>query len=315
MTRSPARFALMLLPVAGLLFACGQRAISDEAQADATPPVDASSSTHRALTDDRDFQRLGKPAPGEWLDRFEEPGQTLKQYKLSPPPGRTATRTRFVIQPMGPFSDEGRQVLERAAEFAGLFFDVPVETVAPIDLPPQPDRVASWGPQYLTDPMLDTLRPRLPDDAIGLLGVTEADLYPGDQWNYVFGYASLADRVGVYSIVRYFPQFWGEKASGKTATLALQRTAKVFVHEAGHMYGILHCTDYHCVMNGSNSLDETDRSPLFLCPVDVSKLHWALELDLVTRYDKLLEFCTLNGLNSDADWLKRRLETIRGESS
>ncbi len=312
--RTSWKIAWIVLPVVGLLLACGQRASSEQTPP-ATQPADGAGVTHRALTDDSNFEHLGKPAPGEWLDRFDEPGQTFKQYRLSAPPGRTAQRKRFVIQPIGPFSYEGRQALDRAAEFAGLFFDVPVEAVDPIDLPDNPDRVVSSGPQYLTDPLLDTLRPRLPDDAIGLLGITEADLYPGDGWNYVFGYASLADRVGVYSLARYFPRFWGQGTSDETAALALQRTAKVFVHEAGHMFGIHHCTEYHCVMNGSNSLDETDRGPLFLCPIDLAKLHWALEFDIEARYVKMREYCAKYGLDSDAAWLERRLAAIRGGSS
>lgn len=36
-----------------------------------------------------------------------------------------------------------------------------------------------------------------------MIAFTNADLWPGEGWNYVFGQASLADHVGVWSIHRY----------------------------------------------------------------------------------------------------------------
>jgi len=154
-----------------------------------------------------------------------------------------------------------------------------------------------------------------PDDAIGVLGVTAADLYPGEGWNYVFGQASLSQRVGVYSVIRYFPGFWGEPDTAAAQTWALRRTCKVFVHEAGHMLGMLHCTEYQCVMNGSNSLDESDRRPLFLCPWDLHKLEHAIGIDVVARYEALRGFCDANGLSDEVRWLDRRLATVRGDGS
>jgi len=60
--------------------------------------------------------------------------------------------------------------------------------------------------QLLTGDVLDLLKTRLPEDAFALLGVTMMDLYPDPNWNFVFGQASLRDRVGVYSFTRYAPQ-------------------------------------------------------------------------------------------------------------
>ena len=38
------------------------------------------------------------------------------------------------------------------------------------------------------------------------------------------------------------------------------------------MFGISHCVHFHCRMNGSDSLEESDRSPMHLCPVCLRKL-------------------------------------------
>ena len=34
------------------------------------------------------------------------------------------------------------------------------------------------------------------------------DLYPRDEWNFVFGLASIRDRTGVFSFARYDPKFF-----------------------------------------------------------------------------------------------------------
>lgn len=38
---------------------------------------------------------------------------------------------------------------------------------------------------------------------------------------------------------------------------------------------IQHCIFFHCVMNGSNHLAETDSQPLHICPIDLRKLHYS----------------------------------------
>ncbi len=281
-----------------------------EAAGEAADPI-----LHAAFHDDADFQDLPLPKEGDWLDRFPEPGQTVAEYRASDPRGRTEARTKFAVQPIGPFTEEGQRVVQDAAEFAEIFLTMPVEVAPGIDLPGPPDRTVAWGDQYRTGRMLDeVIKPRLPANAVGLMGLTMADLYPDDSWNYVFGQATWHQRVGVYSIVRYFPEFWGEPRSEVTDRQALVRTMAVFVHEAGHMLGIRHCIDYRCVMNGCNSLPELDASPLFLCPHDLEKLHGNLGFDVVERYEKLLDFCQTHGLAEDAAWLGRRLATVRGET-
>ena len=59
--------------------------------------------------------------------------------------------------------------------------------------------------------VLNFLRTKLPSDAFCILAVTMEDLYPDPTWNFVFGQASLTERIGVYSFARYDPAFYGEK--------------------------------------------------------------------------------------------------------
>jgi len=65
--------------------------------------------------------------------------------------------------------------------------------------------------------------------------------------------------------------------------LLLRRSCKVLAHEMAHMFGIEHCIYFHCLMNGSNHLEESDARPMHLCPVDLRKLkngEWKATLPL-----------------------------------
>jgi archaemetzincin len=112
---------------------------------------------------------------------------------------------------------------------------------------------------------------------------------------FVAGMAAGGSKVAVFSFARYQPEYlfcrekwWNwlsrhndtddtkqakkskkstKKESKKSSssssssdserrTTMLRRSAKLLVHELGHLYGVGHCTWYHCVMNGSGHLAE-----------------------------------------------------------
>ena len=87
----------------------------------------------------------------------------------------------------------------------------------------------------------DVLPPRLSQDAAVLIALTAADLWPGEGWNYVFGQASLSDRVGVWSLHR----FGDAEESDDAFRQCLRRTLKTASHETGHMFSMrtARCTD------------------------------------------------------------------------
>ena len=77
------------------------------------------------------------------------------------------------------------------------------------------------------------------------------DLYPGEDWNYVFGQAQLVKRCGVFSFARYIPSFYQPKMKNKTLSKnemkqALWASIKVCTHEITHMFNIKHCVYYDC---------------------------------------------------------------------
>lgn len=265
--------------------------------------------------DPQDFQPKHPARAGDWLARFQEPDISFEQYADSRPVSRTVDRHTIVIQPLGSFTDAERSLLERLRAFTSAFFACPCEIAQAVELPRRGFRKRSDGSrphtQYQTRLLLQrVLPPLLPKHAICLLGVTMADLYPDEKWNYVFGEATLEERVGVYSLARYFPGFWGQQTTAATVRLAHLRSFKVLSHEAGHMFSVSHCVRYECCMNGSNSLEEMDRQPPFLCPVCLKKLAWNLGFDVRARYRTLRAIYADEGLAEQTRWIDARLERI-----
>jgi len=262
-------------------------------------------------------RRLGPPKPGDWLSVHREPGQTFREYVASTPVTPRGARRSLVIQPLGEFTKAQRRIVTLTAEFMGLYFGLPVriEKDLPLSLIPARARRVhpSWGVKQIlsTYVLYQVLKPRLPKDAAAYLAFTASDLWPGEGWNFVFGQASLRDRVGVWSIYRN-----GDPEKDEAAfRLCLLRTLKTATHEIGHMFGMQHCIRYECNLCGSNHREECDRRPLALCPECVCKVCWATGADPVERYRKLAAFCRKNGLKAEAAFYEKSLRTLRGPRS
>lgn len=257
-----------------------------------------------------DLQPMPTPGPSDWLTAHHEPGQSFESFVNAKPNRPDGERSTLVLQPLGRFDFPGAPTPEQLQRFAEAYFGMEVQVFPVIAL----DHVSVTSrrephlrhPQFLTGDLLDLLRANLPEHAFCYVGITMEDLYPGENWNYVFGQASLRDRVAVYSFVRYFPEFWGEESVDPM--LVLRRSCKVLAHEAGHAFGIRHCTAHHCVMNGSNHLAESDSAPLHLCPQDLRKLQWSVGFDVIDRYQRLAEVYRNLGLVEEAAWVGRRLD-------
>jgi archaemetzincin len=102
----------------------------------------------------------------------------------------------------------------------------------PVDAP-HPELGES--PQLLTSHLLNTvLMARRQDRDAAVLGITAYDLWPGPGWNFVFGQASLTQRVGVWSMARN----GDPDESPAMRKLCALRTAMTATHETGHMFGI-----------------------------------------------------------------------------
>lgn len=256
--------------------------------------------------------KLGSPKPGEWLHEHPETGQTYRQYIADDPVRPDKQRKVLYVYPLGEFNQTQKKILALSADYMRLYFGLSVRVQDGLPLTLIPAKAQRTHPGWKVHQLLSTyvldkvLRPRLPDDAMAAIALTTEDLWPGEGWNFVFGQASLSERVGVWSIAR----FGDPDSSPEAFLLCLRRTLKVATHETGHMFSMAHCTLYECNMCGGNNLVESDRHPLWLCPHCLAKLCWATGADPKKRFEQLAEFCRLNGLTPEQAFFERSITAL-----
>lgn len=289
------------------------------ARLEAIGPTNGLSATlQRAFAADDGFVSVPVPGPNDWLAAHRESGQTFEQFQHSHPNRPDARRRIIYLQPMGVFLAQQSPSLEKLHDYAAAFFQMEVKTLEPLTIEAGrfTNRTNSMTGrrQILSEDVLQWLKARMPPDAFCLVAITMEDLYPEPSWNFVFGQASLTDRVAVYSFARYDPAFYGDARGSDYQALLLRRSMKVLTHETGHIFGLAHCIYFHCVMNGSNHLLESDRRPLHLCPVCLRKLQFSLGFDVLKRYQDLARLDEEAGFIDEAAWLRKRLEKLRASS-
>ncbi|HVF46212.1 MAG TPA: archaemetzincin [Pyrinomonadaceae bacterium] len=253
------------------------------------------------------FKPMAKPAKYDWLATHNEPGQTFEEYLEAEPRKPTAERHKIYVMPMGGFNGKQQKAIDAAAAYLEIFYDLPVQRLPPRPLNPAGGNVRlnklTRTRQVRTGHVLDDiLKPALPSDAAALIAFTSDDLFPDGPKSYVFGQASLEDRVGVWSLARL------DDNTDERGFLV--RTLKIAAHETGHMFSMRHCTKYECLMSGTNHLGETDRRPIDACPECTAKICWLSDADQAQRYDSLEVFFRNNGMGQEANEFRRKAAAI-----
>lgn len=224
------------------------------------------------------------PRPGDWLFERKEQGQNFEQYRKSVPVSPNDVQKYIYLQPIGTFGGDEDKIIRYTAEYLDIFFNLETIVLPAINdrvIPGTARRMLEDGhEQLLTGYILDSILSKaIPKDAIVIMGITQKDLYPSESWNYVFGQARLKKRVGVSSFIR----FYDNKLDEANFRLCLERFIKTSSHEIGHMFSCLHCTHAVCIMNGTNSIYETDGRPNRLCSECLKKFYWNLGFDVKNR--------------------------------
>ncbi|XP_063711623.1 archaemetzincin-1-like [Symsagittifera roscoffensis] len=107
-----------------------------------------------------------------------------------------------------------------------------------------------------------------------LIVVSWHDLYPEEKMNFELGQGSSLYRCAVMSFGRFEPSsFKTNQPDVKQLTpKIIWQFLKVSAHEVCHVFGMKHCNTFHCLMNGSVSIQQAMKQPLLLCPICLRKL-------------------------------------------
>ena len=256
------------------------------------------------------FKPMGKPKGYDWLASHNEPGQTFDEYVDGNPAKPTKERQKIYVLPLGTFKSQQKKIIDIVAGYIEAFYDLPVSMMPargvkrPLSVKDSRLNKSTHKEQIRTGYILDgVLKPIIPADGAALIAFTADDLYAGDATNYVFGEASLENRVGVWSRARL-----GDNANYDTF---LRRTLKIAAHETGHMFSMRHCTKYECVMSGTNHLGETDSRPIDACPECMAKICWLTDTKPKERYERLAAFCRKNGMAKEAEKFDRKAAAVK----
>ncbi|MEX1368620.1 MAG: archaemetzincin [Nannocystaceae bacterium] len=279
--------------------------------------------TLRRALDPTAFPPLPPPRPGSWRDRIDEPPQSFADFTTDDFPTPTPDRNTLVLLPLGSYPidfiyEDDLMVAVRTPElhelrgFLHTYFGLPVDIVTPIPLEPLelPTRDHHGHRQYDAPALVDAITPALPEHAYAMVVLLNRDLYFMPQQAYGFGYGTHRDRLAVMSFARLDPARTGQLHGIAAEERIRQRAYKLLAHETAHTFGLRHCQQHACVMNGIADEIELDEIPLHLCAVCLHKLLHATGLDPVARYHALATWYDELSLEQEAAWVRARLHAI-----
>lgn len=105
-----------------------------------------------------------------------------------------------------------------------------------------------------------------PEDKI--VGITSVDLFI-PVLTFVFGQAQLGGQGALVSTHRLHNEFYGLPPDEDRL---MERTVKEVVHELGHVFGLVHCRDYACVMHAATYVEDVDLKSDRFCDSCQSRL-------------------------------------------
>lgn len=115
--------------------------------------------------------------------------------------------------------------------------------------------------QYNGNELLKEIELRFATDTIKTLGLFNVDLFI-PILTYIFGQAFLNGQSGIASIYRLSNERYGIK---KDQAIFVDRIRKEVIHELGHTFGLIHCSNPTCVMRSSTYVEDIDQKEHHLC--------------------------------------------------
>lgn len=153
----------------------------------------------------------------------------------------------------------GKDILEKTAEAVSNEFHCQVNIKdGHIDLSEYYD---SARRQYNGNELLKQIDLISVPDYCKTLGLFNVDLFI-PILTFIFGQAFLGGRTGIASLYRLNNERYGMVGDNQ---ILLDRFRKEVIHELGHTYGLIHCSNPICVMRSSTYVEDIDQKELHLC--------------------------------------------------
>ena len=115
--------------------------------------------------------------------------------------------------------------------------------------------------QYDANELLEMITRWAPANALKVIGMVRVDLYL-PILTYIFGQAKLGGHTGVASLYRLRNELYGLDPDQELLTC---RFSKVIIHELGHTFGLIHCSNPVCVMRSSTYVEDLDQKNKQFC--------------------------------------------------
>jgi archaemetzincin len=151
-----------------------------------------------------------------------------------------------------PIGDVPPNVMEWIENAAAEWFPLSVRRLPALAVPE--GAYDAKRQQYQSVEIMKLLARSAPRDASRVLGVTDVDLAI-PMLSFLFGQAQFNGPVAILYLCRLHQEFYGLPAQEK---LLRERTVKETLHELGHTFGLVHCSDPNCAMSLATHIELVD---------------------------------------------------------
>jgi archaemetzincin len=160
------------------------------------------------------------------------------------------------LVPIGTVPPKALEWIERVT---AEWFPLPIRRLPALQVPEN-----AFDPkrgQYQSVEIMKMLAQSAPRDASRVLGITDVDLAI-PMLSFLFGQAQFDGPIAVVSLCRLHQEFYGLPAQ---ESLLRERTVKEVLHELGHTFGLVHCSEPTCAMSLATHIALVDSKAEHYC--------------------------------------------------